>query len=684
MGVNLTDKNGETINVLKFVASQEQVNASIDARIEDGSLVVLPVNESKKLSDRVEEVVASLTDLDPTTCAQEVADARQGADGKMHNSLGEAVRNQIGELSGEIVELNSYVNHLNIFDNTKLIVGKRPERVVGISTYNSMVDDSVFVTTAQNFVCKNGDIVNTNLEGQVMYLYDSNGLYLDRITDVTKQFVINNENAKYFKLSYIKYSDGKINTMMLSINKDIPKEYTPYEYISIMTEEVKSLLKRESYITPEMFGAVGDGITDDTASLQSAINYCSTNSMTLKASKNKIYAISSGLKIRGKSKIDIDFGGATIKAIGDMRYMVHFNNHDYYPENDFNHYNRIGNFILDSNKNCNICLYIEYAVKVKFHDIQMLNVRETGIKLDEGGENFFDYIDMVAARGLTDFTNCYGIYTTASDCYWSNIYGMDFKIGIYNTGESHYSHIHMWLSRYFEDSVFFQQYGSNVYIFDAHADTYAIAFKRDTHFLMTLVGCTVFHNPNLLTREKYSGDLYVFYFTGKAKGAIYYSKFVNVQGCKLIGHRDIPTYLANIQTFISGLDTCESLRLDIRQNGLEKLVLSSGLEDKITFLQNDFRVKENRVKVLLRFTVNEKMFNSGSKVPIGAIHDIAYPFESTVLQCAFAVGSVSKYALGYCYIEPDGVVYFRHFEGTDFDPRYVCVSGVYDVPPSVG
>lgn len=54
----------------------------------------------------------------------------------------------------------------------------------------------------------------------------------------------------------------------------------------------------KNYVTPQMFGAIGDGITDDTKSIQSAINYCVENNMPLYF-PNKRYSISSTLSISG-------------------------------------------------------------------------------------------------------------------------------------------------------------------------------------------------------------------------------------------------------------------------------------------------------------------------------------------------------------------------------------------------
>lgn len=59
------------------------------------------------------------------------------------------------------------------------------------------------------------------------------------------------------------------------------------------------------YVTPEMFGAAADGETDDTDAINNALTYCYTNNKTLVFSYNKVYLISSAIKVHSMSNIKI-------------------------------------------------------------------------------------------------------------------------------------------------------------------------------------------------------------------------------------------------------------------------------------------------------------------------------------------------------------------------------------------
>jgi len=66
-------------------------------------------------------------------------------------------------------------------------------------------------------------------------------------------------------------------------------------------------------VNVSQFGAVGDGTKDDTAAIQSALNYIKANGGTLNFDAGRTYVVSKTLVIAGADDFKIDGNGATIK-----------------------------------------------------------------------------------------------------------------------------------------------------------------------------------------------------------------------------------------------------------------------------------------------------------------------------------------------------------------------------------
>lgn len=111
------------------------------------------------------------------------------------------------------------------------------------------------------------------------------------------------------------------------------------EYAEQAKESAETL--KQTFITPEMFGAVGDGITDDTVALQEAINYSLYNKVKLMAGGKK-YLISDSVSVEGYrnpdtltvergENIDIDLSQADIIYTGsDFAFTIAMINHGYF------------------------------------------------------------------------------------------------------------------------------------------------------------------------------------------------------------------------------------------------------------------------------------------------------------------------------------------------------------------
>lgn len=145
----------------------------------------------------------------------------------------------------------------------------------------------------------------------------------------------------------------------------------------------------KDYVTPEMFGAVGDGVTDDSQAIQNAIN----SGKVVKFSK-KIYLVSSPITIEQYSTIKGDFagwnnGGAVIKAsddfVGEYVFIIrHINDSNYDVCRSIN--------VENININCNkvsggiLAIHLYDASMFKNLNISQVGSDKYGINLEHHGK----------------------------------------------------------------------------------------------------------------------------------------------------------------------------------------------------------------------------------------------------------------------------------------------------------
>lgn len=232
--------------------------------------------------------------------------------------------------------------------------------------------------------------------------------------------------------------------------------------IAEVEKSVNNLKTKMRTVTIDQYGAVGDGITDDTAAFKSALAFCSANGNVL-SSAGKRYVVNGPITI---TNVNIDFGGGTLLI-----------NSPFAVENK----DELGLFIHNvkfdfSNSatavlNCNTkrCSYFHIGIE---------NANKNGIILSGDGayENYFNNLNIVFTEGAADSV---GFATYVQDNYINdiNIRGAHTAILINNQGQNFISNIHAWPWSVEPGSVFcsVQNKGPN-YIHHCYIDSYQYAF----------------------------------------------------------------------------------------------------------------------------------------------------------------------------------------------------------------
>lgn len=148
-------------------------------------------------------------------------------------------------------------------------------------------------------------------------------------------------------------------------------------------------------ITPEIYGAFGDGITDDSIALQKALDCCFKNptNFIFKGTRYKNYAVATPIDIDMSNVPNadglIDFNGAKITAIADkMKYVLSYKTTGSVNGSYVHHAKTsLTNVVIDcSNEKAHTGLYIPYSAGTLFSNINIFGCRR-GILLAGGYES---------------------------------------------------------------------------------------------------------------------------------------------------------------------------------------------------------------------------------------------------------------------------------------------------------
>ena len=257
-------------------------------------------------------------------------------------------------------------------------------------------------------------------------------------------------------------------------------------------------------ITPEVFGCVGDGITDDTEALQKAFDYCLTHNRLLRSQKGKTYAVSKTIMAHTTSDIQIDFGGAVIKAIKPMEHIIDLDNYDI-PER-IGHSNTVYNLVLDCNS-ISGGVFCPRAAKISFNSLMVRNCSLKAFRVVKGYEVFVTNSHIHCTTG----PESYGIYMDTGDCHFDNIVIINAHTGIFQLSSiNFYDKIHSWLSHNIEGSVFFHLVDGLAHLEQSYCDTAEKGYVIEGPSVLRLIGCYYFNNPRCYDSPN---PPVIFYFT---------------------------------------------------------------------------------------------------------------------------------------------------------------------------
>lgn len=343
-------------------------------------------------------------------------------------------------------------------------------------------DDSL---SYYELLCKVVDYLNKTMEdvdtlhGDVNSLYDTYIKLQEYVNNYFSNLDVQEEINK--KLEQL-LNDGKLNELL---NLFIP------------------------FVTPEMFGAKGDGITDDTESMKSTVEYALEKGYSIYSYGGATYLCDT-ITISGGKPLKVNFNNSTLKLKnGDYALVIN-------TEENFITTNNIQNLNIDASNKGGI--FFMHGCRSWFGHICIKNVGTIGINCNNVYEGIFNNI-FITASSLT----AVGIDISTGDCHFTDITMVDCHCAIRSlSGINYFTRIHAWCNNpeVFRQSYFYEPYGDGDCIFDdCYCDSYQYCVKATytwsrLHFTTLRFGIT----STLLTAA--TSPLYLVYIPGNTSRGI--------------------------------------------------------------------------------------------------------------------------------------------------------------------
>lgn len=387
---------------------RQAIHDGIEQCYEDGKVGAVDLVARQRIDN--------LSKLEPgsTTGDAELRDIRIGYDGTEYETAGEAVRGQICSLSEE---------SNNVYNNLFKSIAKKSEGSLNVDGHTFAFDD---------FELKEGEILAVAISNYVGSYYLGLRIYgvnYDGSTEnITNKTIKQSEDDDYYYPISKNYKGCRIWVRASSEENELYADII----IKSIPKIISSSFSQKDIITPQAFGAVGNGIADDSDAIQKAFNsnygtivFPDGNYLIQKKITDNVGhdVIMINSKIMVGNQFADDYSFEINLPIGEeyhRQYKYRLNIFCYYRSKCFIINSSRGNFYELVAKGTSEVLTIP----------ENSNVYENEFNVQ--GENY-DYQGEICVNNLR------------SDNIFNKIIAVNFRYAVVNNGNSYYKYIHPWL-----------------------------------------------------------------------------------------------------------------------------------------------------------------------------------------------------------------------------------------------
>ena len=323
--------------------------------------------------------------------------------------------------------------------------------------------------------------------------------------------------------------DEVIDTSIKAWLTEHPEATTTVQDGSIEETKInKNFLQyiKKRYITPEMYGCVADGKTDNSENFNELLKN-TTNEVIVFS--HGTYCFSNCLDFH--SNMHVILNNTTLKCIGEnIETFIALNKNDTHePINgSYESYSDVGMFIkgkgfIDCNYNASIAIGLSWCRNCIIDGIVIKNFNSTAIKTKESGywcaENIINNVFIYNENYVPDTV---AIEDNGGDSTYSNILIEDITIGL-KAKSSVFHNIHMWCSSKsgIINTIFAKIMAKECKFSDCYIDTVQYGFVPDPNFVKNDATCGIYitnlswyvnRGQALNTNEWYifTGNLYAY------------------------------------------------------------------------------------------------------------------------------------------------------------------------------